>query len=60
MNGAQDDGVDISLPNYSLLDITFYAGSGSKVVVDGVPRQRGAPDLYRWTGRAPTPFEKVT
>jgi hypothetical protein len=37
----------------------FYGGSGSKVVEDGVAKQAGALDLYRWTGRTPTPFEKV-
>ncbi|MBC7630789.1 hypothetical protein [Aeromicrobium sp.] len=38
----------------------FYKGSASSVVEGGVTRQHGALDLYRWTGRAPTPFEKVS
>lgn len=38
----------------------FYAGSGSKVVVDGVTKQAGQLDLYRWTGASPTPFERVS
>ncbi|MGH1564652.1 hypothetical protein [Mumia sp. DW29H23] len=37
----------------------FYGASGVRVVEDGVTKQSGALDLHRWTGRAPTPFEKV-
>lgn len=37
----------------------FYGGSGAKVTEDGVAKQRGVLDLYRWTGQTPTPFEKV-
>lgn len=37
----------------------FYGASGGPVVEDGVRKQTGALDLYRWTGAVPTPFEKV-
>ncbi|WP_167001142.1 hypothetical protein [Mumia sp. ZJ430] len=37
----------------------FYGASGGPVVEDGIKKQTGALDLYRWTGATPTPFEKV-
>ncbi|WP_370617273.1 hypothetical protein [Mumia sp. Pv 4-285] len=37
----------------------FYGASGRRVVENGTALQTGALDLYRWTGKAPTPFEKV-
>ncbi|KRV48013.1 hypothetical protein AQ490_27155 [Wenjunlia vitaminophila] len=37
----------------------YYAAEGRAVTVDGQKRQQGEVYLYRWTGRTPTPFERV-
>ncbi|MEV7398291.1 hypothetical protein [Aeromicrobium sp. NPDC092404] len=50
---------DASYGLVSLGDGLFYRGSGTSVKQDGVTKQTGVLDLYRWTGTVPTPFQKV-
>jgi hypothetical protein len=38
----------------------YYVAEGRGVVEDEVNKQHGEAFLYRWTGAAPTPFERVT
>jgi hypothetical protein len=48
--------------NYGLLSLDngyFYVAEGRAVDDGGVAKQAGEVYLYRWTGAAPTPFERV-
>lgn len=38
----------------------YYVAEGKRVEEDGVAKQDADVYLYRWTGEAPTPFERVT
>ncbi|GHB47617.1 hypothetical protein GCM10010377_43010 [Streptomyces viridiviolaceus] len=37
----------------------YYVAEGRPVDDGGVPKSEGEAYLYRWTGKAPTPFERV-
>ena len=37
----------------------FYIARQGRFVEDGVTLQTAVLDLYRWTGAAPSPFERV-
>ncbi|WP_219413103.1 hypothetical protein [Pseudonocardia nigra] len=49
--------------NYGIVSLDngyFYVAEGKRVEQDGVAKQDADVYLYRWTGQAPTPFERVT
>jgi hypothetical protein len=51
---------DVAYGIASLDNGYFYIAEGNAVVEDGVDKQEGEVRLYRWTGEAPNPFERVT
>ncbi|GGT02696.1 hypothetical protein ACFFV7_11025 [Nonomuraea spiralis] len=44
----------------SLGDGRYYAAKAGKVTENGVTKNTGRAQLYRWTGQTPTPFEQVS
>ncbi|GAA2389909.1 hypothetical protein GCM10010404_53910 [Nonomuraea africana] len=44
----------------SLGDGRFYVSKAGQVTENGVTKQTSHAQLHRWTGQAPTPFEKVS
>ncbi|MFC4011587.1 hypothetical protein ACFOY2_30455 [Nonomuraea purpurea] len=44
----------------SLGDGRYYAAKAGTVTEGGVTKHTGQAQLFRWTGRTPTPFEQVT
>lgn len=44
----------------ALGDGFYYVAEGKRVEEDGIAKQDADLYLYRWTGQAPTPFERVT